>query len=468
MRIREPWRRGPAVVVLALIAACDGGTEPPVAASVNVSPSSVQFGALGESQQLSASVLDSNGQVIADAPVTWASTDNSVATVNTSGLVTAAGNGSAGVTASSGSASGNAAVTVAQVLVLFEVSPSAETLVSFGETLQLAARALDANNNVIPGLSVEWSSANEAVATVDGDGLVTAVANGTADITAASGGSTATAAITVTQRAARIDVSPPASTFPSLGDTVRLTADPIDANGNAVVDADVQWSSTDQAVATVDSTGLVTAIGNGSASITATVGDASGASEVTVAQVLVGTGIVPANTTFFALGDTARLVAAGRDANGHAIGGLTFTWSSENEAVATVDATGLVTAVRTGGTDILAVSGELQALAGVVVTQLASEVIVTPAADTLEVGDTVRLTAMAVDRNGHEVEDTDYIWSAPHPSVVTVDSNGLVTARGVGTGLIRVRATRAGADYIGVATITVRATAPAAVSRRQP
>ena len=173
---------------------------------------------------------------------------------------------------------------------------------------------------------------------------------------------------------------------------------------------------------------------------------------------LVGVGIVPANKTLFALGDTVRLMAAGRDANGHAMGRFSFTWSSENEAVATVDAAGLVTAVRTGGTDILAVSGELSAAAGVVVTQLASEVRVTPAVDTLSaVGDTVRLTALAVDRNGHEVEDTDYIWSARHPSVVTVDSNGVVTARGVGTGHIWVRATRAGADHIGVATITVRA-----------
>ena len=239
---------------------------------------------------------------------------------------------------------------------------------------------------------------------------------------------------------------------------MRLTAEPFDANGNAVVDADLEWSSTDQAVAAVDSTGLVTAIGNGNASITATAGDASGVADVTVSQVLVGVGIVPANKTLFALGDTVRLMAAGRDANGNAMGSFSFTWSSENEAVATVDAAGLVTAVRTGGTDILAVSGELSAAAGVVVTQLASEVRVTPAVDTLSaVGDTVRLTALAVDRNGHEVEDTDYIWSARHPSVVTVDSNGLVTARGVGTGHIRVRATRAGADHIGVATITVRA-----------
>ncbi|MYJ69437.1 MAG: hypothetical protein F4087_13155 [Gemmatimonadetes bacterium] len=468
MRIRESWRVAPALVLPAVLIACDG-TDPPVAARLTVSPSSVELAALGETQQLTASVLDEDGQAIADAPVTWASNDNSVATVSPSGLVTAIGNGSAAINAVSGNASGGAGVRVSQVLVSFEVSPSTGTLVSFGETLQLDARALDANGNVIATVGIAWSSANEAVATVDADGLVTAIGNGSADITATGGGSTATAAVTVAQQAARIDVSPTATTFPALGDTVRVTAEPFDANGNPVVDADVVWSSTDQAVATVDSTGLVTAAGNGSATVAATAGGASGTSEITVSQVLVGVGIVPANITFFSLGDTARLEAAGRDANGHPMGSFTFTWSSENEAVATVDATGLVTAVRTGGTDVLAVSGELSAAAGVVVTQLASEVRLTPEVDTLNaVGDTVRLTAMAVDRNGHEVEDTDYIWSAPHPSVVTVDSSGLVTARGVGTGHIRVTATRAGAGYVGVATITVRASASGALPARRP
>lgn len=447
---------GSSLAVLALIAGCDGGTDPPVASSVSVSPASVELAALGETQQLGATVLDRDGQPIPDAPVTWASTDASVVTVSTAGLVTAAGNGSARVTAISGSAEGAAAVTVAQVLVLFEVSPTADTLVSLGETVQLATRSLDDNGNAIPGIRVEWSSADESVATVDADGLVTAVSNGNAAITASGGGSAATAAVTVAQRAARVEVTPSADTLVALGDSLRITAATFDGNGHAIQDARTGWSSTDAAVATVDSTGLVIAAGNGSASITATVGDASAATEVTVSQVLVGVGIVPANTTFFSLGDTVRLVAAGRDANGHAIAGLSFTWTSEDPTVATVDANGLVTAVRTGGTDIFAASGELSISAGVVVTQLASEVRVTPAADTLDVGETVLLTAMAVDRNGYEVEDTDYIWHAPHPSVATVDRNGLVTAVGAGTGEIRVRATRGGADRIGVATITVR------------
>lgn len=459
----ESWRGGLAPVLLAFIVACDG-TEPPTAATISVSPPSVDLSALGATQQLSATVLDGSGQAIAGAPVNWASNDNSVATVNSSGLVTAVQNGSATVTAMSGGASGSAAVAVAQLLVLVDVSPAADTLFSFGETVQLAARALDANDNAIANVIIEWNSADEAVATVDSNGLVTAIGNGSANITATGGELSGAAAVTVDQRTARVDVSPSADTLVAIGATVQLTAQPLDANDNGVVDASVEWNSADEAVATVDSSGLVTAIGNGSADITAASGGVTGAAAVTVSQVIVGMDIVPAATTLFSLGDTVRLVAAGIDAEGHAVPGLSFTWTSENDAVAAVDATGLVTAIRTGSTDVFATTGELRDSAGVSVTQLASEVRVTPELDTLDaVGDTVRLTAVALDRNGNEVEDTDYIWSAPHPSVVTVDSNGLVTARGPGTGLIRVRATRAGADYIGIATITVRAAAESGV-----
>ena len=455
--MRRPglWLGGIALMVPALIFACDS-TEPPVATTISVSPASANLAALGDVLQLTASVADQNGEPLADAPVTWASSDNAVATVNSSGLVTAAGNGSAGVTASSGGASGTAAVTVAQELVRLDLSPSADTLVSLGATVQLNARPLDANDNVIAGVSVEWGSADESVATVDSGGLVTAIANGDTDITATAEAFSATAAVTVDQRPASVDVSPATDTLLAIGDTVRLTAEPFDANGHAVANASVAWSSADQAVATVDSSGLVTATGNGSAAIAAAAGEAAGAATVTVSQVIVAMDVVPSATTLFSLGDTVRLAASGVDANGHVVAGLSFAWTSEHPTVATVDPNGLVTAVRTGSTDVYATSGELRDSAGVTVAQLASEVRVTPAVDTLgAVGDTVRLTAVALDRNGNEVEDTDYIWWAPHPSVVTVDRNGLVTATGVGTGEIRVRATRAGADYIGTARITV-------------
>ena len=341
------------------------------------------------------------------------------------------------------------------VATTVSISPTAVDLSSFGETLQLTAAVADQNGQAMAGAPVSWTTSDNSVASVSAGGLVTAVANGSATVTAASGSAAGTAAVTVAQQAARVDVSPDAHTFSAIGDSVRLTAASFDANDNAVEDATVAWSSEDDAVATVDSSGLVTAAGNGTANITAQANAASGAAAVTVSQVIVEMDVVPAAMTLFSLGDTIRLVATGVDANGHHVPALAVTWMSEHEAVATVDATGLVTAVRTGSTDVFATTGELRDSAGVTVAQLATEVRVTPEVDTLAVGDTVRLSAVALDGNGHEVEDTDYVWSTSNPAAVTVDDSGLVTAVGPGTGTIRAQATRAGANYVGTATITV-------------
>ena len=386
MRIPEPWRGGPALIVtvpvlaLALIVACGGGSdvptvppEPPVATTMNISPGSAD-------------------------------------------------------------------------------------LSSFGETLQLTATVLDQNTQPMAGASVSWTIDDNAVATVDAGGLVTAVQNGSATVTATSGSASGTASVTVAQRPASIEVSPAADTLFALGDSLQLNAEPLDANGNPVQDATIAWSSEDDAVATVDSNGLVTAAGNGTANITAAAEGASGNAAVTVSQVIVEMDVAPAAATLFSLGDTLRLAAMGVDANGHSGPVLTVMWMSENYAIAAVDSTGLVTAVGNGTADVFATSGEARDSAGITVAQLASEVRVTPAFDTLNaVGDTVRLSAVALDRNGNEVEDTDYIWSAPHPHVVMVDDNGLVTAVGPGTGEIHVKATWAGANYIGIAVITVPA-----------
>ena len=121
------------------------------------------------------------------------------------------------------------------------------------------------------------------MATVDSAGLVTAVGTGTATITAAAGGASGTAVVTVVQVAQSVTVAPAEATLAAVGDTLRLTARAFDTNGNELTDAHFSWTSSDASVATVDGSGLVTAAGNGSATITASAGTASGTAEITVA-----------------------------------------------------------------------------------------------------------------------------------------------------------------------------------------
>ena len=132
------------------------------------------------------------------------------------------------------------------------------------------------------GAVINWSSSNPGVAAVSQQGLVTAVRNGTAVVTARSGGATATVTVTVAQTAGSIVIEPDAATLVSFGATVQLTARVLDGNGQPVVGAEVAWESSDAEVAAVSARGLVTAVRNGTAVITARSGSAAANVEITV------------------------------------------------------------------------------------------------------------------------------------------------------------------------------------------
>ena len=163
---------------------------------------------------------------------------------------------------------------------------------------------------------------------------------------------------------ASLSISPSDLRFEALGDTARLVAEARDRNGQVVSGATVTWESSDPAVATVDATGLATAVANGTASITATAETASGAAKVTVAQVVAALDVSP-STVRLALDDSVRLAAKASDANGHPVADPGVAWRSTDESIATVDATGLVIGVGIGMATIHATSGAAAADVGV-------------------------------------------------------------------------------------------------------
>ena len=281
------------------------------------------------------------------------------------------------------------------------------------------------------------------MATVDGAGLVTAVAQGRATITASAGEATGAAEVTVAQSPEAVSVSPEEATLAAVGDTVRLTAAAFDANGHAVEGAEFSWESSDEAVAAVDGAGLVTAVAGGSATITASAGGAGGTAEVTVRQSPEAVSVSPEEATLAAVGDTVRLTAAAFDANGHAVEGAEFSWESSDEAVAAVDGAGLVTAVAGGSATITASAGGARGTAEITVAAVAvpTWVVVTPTQATLLVGETVRLAAEVRDATGMPVADAAVAWSSADESVASVDRAGRV--RAVATGETVITATSA-------------------------
>ena len=290
-RHRTIVRLSAVLAVVALATGCgdgDSATAPPTPeparpTTVTVSPATHELTALGITVQLSAEVRDQNARVMAGATVTWTSSASSMATVDASGLVTAAGNGTATITASAGSASGSAVVTVMQSVASVEVSPSVYELTALGQTVQLTAEAFDENGHAVAGAEFSWESSDAAVATVDAGGLVTAVAEGVATITASAGEASGSAVVPVMQPVASVEVSPSAETI-ELGSTLQLTAEAFDENGEAVAEVEFAWETSDAAVAAVDAGGLVTGVAVGTATITASAGSGQGTAEVTVAD----------------------------------------------------------------------------------------------------------------------------------------------------------------------------------------
>ena len=277
------------LVAVALVKGCGDGdspTTPPTPeparpTTLAVSPATTELTALGATVQLSAEVRDQNASVMAGVTITWTSSADGVATVDASGLVTATGNGAATITASAGSASGSAVVTVTQSVASVAVSPATAELNALGETVQLTAEAFDENGHAVAGTEFSWESSDAAVAAVDDGGLVTGVAEGVATITASAGSASGSAVVTVMQPVASVEVSPAQETI-GLGSTLQLVAERFDENGDAVEGAEFSWKSNDAAVATVDASGLVAGVAAGVATITASAGSGEGTAEITV------------------------------------------------------------------------------------------------------------------------------------------------------------------------------------------
>ncbi len=186
-----------------------------------------------------------------------------------------------------------------------------------------------------------------------------------------SGGTLAdTAAVTITS-VASVDVMPDPATV-VVGQTVQLTATPRDASGNALSGRVVSWSSSDAVVATVNNTGLVSGVGVGSATITATSEGQSGTTAISVVTGPVASVEVSPGSARVVLGATVQLRAQPRDAGGNPLDGREATWSSSNDAAATVDASGLVTGQTAGSATITATSGGVSGTATIEVVASAS------------------------------------------------------------------------------------------------
>jgi uncharacterized protein YjdB len=185
---------------------------------------------IGGTFQFTAVTRAADGGTLTGRMVTWGTSNPSIITVNQSGLVSAAGLGTANVTATSEGKIGSATVTVVDSVATVQVSPSSANL-AVGESRQLSATLRSATGATLTGRTISWVSTNAAVATVDANGLVRAIATGSATIRATSEGKTGTSSITVTGKKNDdlITMDPAADRYgPELGRALGGSVDPLD------------------------------------------------------------------------------------------------------------------------------------------------------------------------------------------------------------------------------------------------
>ena len=312
---------------------------------MTVTPSRIEI-IEGGSAALSASV---SPEAASDRAVAWSSSDRSVATVDKAGTVQGLKPGTATVTATAEGKSGTCAVTVkAKAVNVTEVTlDMTELTLTEGETGTLTATVKPDNAD---NRKVTWSSDKTDVATVGGDGRVTAVKAGEAVVTVTTedGGKTATCKVTVKAKAVSVTEVTLDKTELTLteGETETLTATVKPDNAD---NRKVTWSSDKTEVATVDGAGRVTAVKPGEAVVTVTTEDGgkTATCKVTVkakAVPVTGVEVNPWAVTLSVRG-TSKLSYTIRPADAT---NQNVKWESESPSVATVDSEGNVQGVAAG------------------------------------------------------------------------------------------------------------------------
>lgn len=393
----------------------------PTASEVRVDPSHARL-EIGQVVRFTSKVKDQRGERLQIEPV-WASSDPSIATVDSSGAVQALVPGSVEIIAEADQARGSATVIVTLVPVdVVELSAAAKSLF-VGETRSLSIALLDRTGKSVEGRTIDWTVSDARIAAVSDAGAVTGNAPGRVILSAACEGKSASVELQILPvPVSALHIAEPPEAVHA-GDRFQLQATAMDASGNALETA-LSWKSSDPSVAFVSKKGVVRAKKEGEVEVTAIAGGiersirlavAPGAAKapllarpvwrfgaaVAVPLVIavvavfrfggdsnpVGSGEPELDPTTaqpaavavrFSLddrpdvirpGDTLVLAAAALDPDGNVVTGATIEWTVDDPQVARMGAGGRLIALRGGVTLVRAAMGGLQDSIRIVVSE---------------------------------------------------------------------------------------------------
>jgi hypothetical protein len=435
------------LLVFAAVAAATGctvssqsrtiNTPPATLVSISVGPANSNL-VVDQTLQLSATgtYSDTSTHDITSL-VSWSVTPSGIATISSSGLLTAQQSGQASISASYKSKSGSLQLTIAPKLVSIAVSPSSAKIAPKTQQQFVATGTYSDKSTQNITASVDWTSSSPSVADLSGTtpGLVTAQSAGKTTITATVGSISGSGSLTVSSATpTALAISPdPANMSVFVSQQFTATASFDDGTSQDVTNVSTWTSSASQTVS-VTGTGLVSAkaVTSSPVTISATFSSVSGNSAVTVdaknlSSIVIGpnTPIAPASkvqltaTGTFSDGSTHNITSQVAWSTSDTTGSvITFVSGSTVQGVAAGQATITATLTSSSG----AVSGSI---AFTVTNASIQSVTVTPAASTIPVQGHANLSATGAFSDGSTQDITTSVaWSSGNASVATVGSSG--------------------------------------------
>ena len=390
---------------------------------------------VGETKALTAKVTPTTAN---NTVIKWSSSNNKVATVSSEGMITAKGKGTCTITCTAADGYGTKitfTVTVIESVTSIALSEVGASL-WVGETKNLTAKVIPttASNTV-----VNWSSSNASVATVSSEGVITARGKGNCTITctAADGyGAKSSCEVTVKQQVKAITLrNIPTSLIVGDKKAVTTIVTPTTASNTAV-----EWSSSDDNVATVSSKGVITAKGKGTCTITCTASDGYGTKSsftITVKEPAISIALSETSASLW-VGDTKIITATITPTTA---GNTAITWSSSDDNVATVSSKGVITAKGKGTCTITCTAADgysTKSECKVTVKQQVTSIDLGNETLTLTCG-TEKTIKPTISPSNADVKTL--AWTSTDKNVAEISSDGILKALAPGTAKIICTAT---------------------------
>jgi uncharacterized protein YjdB len=237
-----------------------------------------------------------------------------------------------------------------------------------------------------------------------------------------------------------LTVSPGTTTLTWLGAEGRLTAQVQASDGTIVSGFHYSWRSLDPAVVTVDTTGAITAMTEGTAEVVVALMNLADTANVTVKRIPASIQLSPDSVLLTTVNATRTVTATVLDGGGEVLADATVAWRSSDSTVVTVSADGTLKAGASGQATVTATSGTVSRTMKVRVSLGAHSVTVVPSSVSMDaLGDTVTLQVTVKDIAGNVLPNPQVSFQSADPSVATVTASGRITSVGVGATHVVVR-----------------------------